>query len=85
MRNISIISIGKEAFQILNLISKKKDLSEIIRLTNRIKQSINGDIKFLLSYGWIEKKDWGKYKVTKSGKYFLKTIYMNSKIRERLK
>ena len=39
----------------------------------------------LIEAGWIIPSELGKCKLTEAGKYFLKTIYLNPKIRSRLK
>jgi len=84
MARKSLIAIGNEAFQVLLLFSNGKTIKEIVKSTKKSPQAINDLKNNLLNDGWIVKTARAKYELTNAGELFLKTIYLNEKIVDKL-
>jgi hypothetical protein len=86
IKSKSLISMGEVAFKILSFYSKGLRTSEITKLMQFEKeQNTQGYRAELIEAGWVIPCELGKCKLTEAGKYFLKTIYLNPQIRNRLK
>ncbi len=82
----SLVSIGKTAFKVMELYNDGLRTSEITKqLDFRQEQDTQSYRESLIKAGWIIPSERGKCKLTEAGKYFLKTIYLNDKIRIKLK
>ena len=78
--------MGEVAFKILSFYNEGKRTSEITKLMKFEKEQNTQCYRAgLIEAGWIIPSELGKCKLTEAGKYFLKTIYLNQKIRSRLK
>lgn len=92
----SLVSIGRQAFEVLDLINSGKSIKDIKEIFLAQRQNNSQDEKQrvacfveklkteLLKSGWISGKE-GMYSLTKSGSWFLKSIYENPKLKEKLK
>jgi hypothetical protein len=64
---------------ILQRLSRLEPLSEIKCLERLSKQALHDQVKRLVGKGWVERRDFGVYEVTKEGLNYLKSISGRSK------
>lgn len=82
----SLIAMGQTAFEIMNLYHNGLKTSEITKqMKFKKEQNTQGYREELIKSGWMIPTDRGKCQLTEAGKYFLKTIYLNEKVRIKLK
>lgn len=84
----SLVSIGKQAFELLSRIHRSTNLAQLRLFLHYEGESKRVQfynlIKNLEDAGWIEVNN-NKGKITNSGKWFLKMFYENEKLKERFK
>lgn len=70
----SILSIGREAFLILEMFEQENSVASIRKLTGKSYQNVQSFKQDLEKAGWIVKVSRGEYKLTKDGQWFLDFI-----------